>query len=298
MLKDCILSYHNKLFFFDTTWLPIPSNHKYEVITDRDKLFEVKCVIFHLPGLSSQDCLEIFELHKRKPPSQIWVIYSLESAVNNPLMDNPDFMRLFDYEISYRQTAHIWEPYFTAEHLSIMQAAPVKPKEKFCAAFLSSDTNMSKRKQLLYKLMSYLPIDSYGSFMNNKILPEDTGEPYSQERVSVKLKVISNYRFTLAFENSISLDYVTEKFFEPLMAGSIPVYWGAPNIEEFSPGDNAYINAADFSSIQELAEFLKTVDDAPYHQWRSQPIRPSFLEKLKKRQGDCFDRLWRIIDAR
>jgi Glycosyltransferase family 10 (fucosyltransferase) C-term/Fucosyltransferase, N-terminal len=285
----------NVHYFFDPVWLPRPIDRQYPAICDYSKLFEVQCVVFHLPNLPPQTCVEIFNLHQHKPSSQIWVAYSLESEANWTVLGDPEFMSMFDYEVSYRQTADVWEPYFTAEDVSMMRSSVVKPKDKFCAAFISSDWNLSKRKQLLYRLMGYLSIDSYGSFMNNQTLPEDTGTPYSQERAQVKLRTISNYRFTLAFENSISTDYVTEKFFQPLIAGSIPVYWGAPNIEEFSPGENAYINAADFSSIQELAEFLKTVDDAPYHQWRTQPIRSSFLEKLEKRKGDPFDRLWNSI---
>jgi Glycosyltransferase family 10 (fucosyltransferase) C-term/Fucosyltransferase, N-terminal len=295
MLKDCILFYYNHHFFCDPTWSPIPANCKCQVIDDKSELFKVKCVVFHLPSLLPQECLELPEIYQHKPPDQVWAIHCLESAANYPLLDDLAFMQLFDYEISYRQTAQIFSHYFDRECLQIIRTAQVQPQEKFCAAFISSGWNLSKRKQLLYKLMSYLSIDSYGSFMKNQVLPEDTGDPYSPERAAIKRKVIANYRFTLAFENSICADYVTEKFFEPLMVGSIPVYWGAPNIDEFSPGDNAYINAANFNSIKELAEFLETVDATTYHQWRKQPIRPSFLEKVEKSNGEPLDRLWSLI---
>ena len=47
-------------------------------------------------------------------------------------------------------------------------------------------------------------------------------------------------KFTLAMENSFVQDYVTEKLFEPLWAGSIPIVAGTPGIKDFypSPGDS------------------------------------------------------------
>lgn len=41
-----------------------------------------------------------------------------------------------------------------------------------------------------------------------------------------KTKLLRSYRFSLAFENSETPDYITEKFFDALMAGAVPVYLG------------------------------------------------------------------------
>eukprot|EP00960_Hanusia_phi_P059267 764116-Hanusia_phi.AAC.5 len=43
-------------------------------------------------------------------------------------------------------------------------------------------------------------------------------------------------------ENSFVDDYVTEKFYQALIAGSVPVYLGAPNIHEFAPSPNSFID--------------------------------------------------------
>lgn len=53
-------------------------------------------------------------------------------------------------------------------------------------------------------------------------------------------------KFTLSFENSAAKDYVTEKFYRPIAEGSIPVVYGAPNIDQFAPAPHAIINAYDY----------------------------------------------------
>lgn len=70
------------------------------------------------------------------------------------------------------------------------------------------------------------------------------------------MDLYSTYKFVIAFENAIAPDYVTEKFFDPLLAGSLPIYRGAPNIKDFAPGENCFIHAKDFESPQALAAFI------------------------------------------
>jgi hypothetical protein len=96
----------------------------------------------------------------------------------------------------------------------------------------------------------------------------------------VRHQISSRYRFVMAFENARDVDYVTEKFFEPLMYGAVPVYFGAPNIEDFAPGDHCYIDASQFASAKELADFLTSMTDDDYmryHEWRTRPLRESFV---------------------
>ena len=70
----------------------------------------------------------------------------------------------------------------------------------------------------------------------------------------------ARYKFTLAFENTVTPDYVTEKLYEPLIAGSVPVYRGAPNVADFAPAPRCFIDAADFAGPAELAAYLDHLD--------------------------------------
>jgi len=47
------------------------------------------------------------------------------------------------------------------------------------------------------------------------------------------IKVFGQYKFIVSFENSHSKGYITEKIFNALLAQTIPIYNGAPDIDEF-----------------------------------------------------------------
>jgi hypothetical protein len=53
-----------------------------------------------------------------------------------------------------------------------------------------------------------------------------------------KLELLGNYRYALAFENySNSTSYISEKIFECLRAGCVPLYYGCENITDYIPKD-------------------------------------------------------------
>ena len=106
------------------------------------------------------------------------------------------------------------------------------------------------------------------------------------EQSNVKIQVMSRYKFGLAIENTRDPDYITEKVFEVLEAGAVPVYLGAPNWRDLLPLEHAIIDAAAFDSPHELADFLEVLaaDDARYqlyHSWRTQPL-PDRVRELEQ----------------
>jgi len=42
---------------------------------------------------------------------------------------------------------------------------------------------------------------------------------------------VGKYKFTIAFENAICDDYITEKLWRPLIVGSVPIYYGSPSFK-------------------------------------------------------------------
>jgi hypothetical protein len=94
---------------------------------------------------------------------------------------------------------------------------------------------------------------------------------------------MKEYLFHFAFENQCQDDYITEKLWGSLASGTLPVYYGAPNVKEHVP-PNSVIVADDFESPQDLANHLVrlSTDRAlyeSYHQWRYEPLDKSFVKK-------------------
>ena len=160
--------------------------------------------------------------------------------------------------------------------------------------FISSDMNRSHRQEYLKELMQYTDIDSYGKLYRNCELPvEDRGR-------DTLLSVIGDYQVVISFENAIGKDYVTEKFFNPLLAGTVPVYLGAPNIREFAPGENCFLDICTFDSPEGVAAFMNQCydDEALYERfyaWRKRPLLLSFTKKLEQVRSNPLIRLCQKI---
>lgn len=70
-----------------------------------------------------------------------------------------------------------------------------------------------------------------------------------------KVKTISSYKFVVCFENISYPGYVTEKIIDCFVAGSIPVYCGAPDISDFVPKES-YVDFREFKTLGELESYL------------------------------------------
>lgn len=74
-----------------------------------------------------------------------------------------------------------------------------------------------------------------------------------------KYQVLSKYNFCLCFENMEMRSYMTEKLFDCLYVGTIPVYLGAPDIEDFVPAET-FVDARRFRSWESLWTHLESLD--------------------------------------
>lgn len=91
-----------------------------------------------------------------------------------------------------------------------------------------SNPNNQLRTEVLRILVSMGLCYSGGSVYNN------TGQ-IGWEHNS-KIEFSSKTMYGMAFENSSKIGYITEKIYECFIAGTVPYYWGAPDIkEEFNP---------------------------------------------------------------
>ncbi len=156
-------------------------------------------------------------------------------------------------------------------------------KRKFCSFVVSNGKAHSIREEFFKSLSAYKKVDSGGKYKNNI-----GGTP-----IADKLAFLSEYKFNIAFENSSTNGYLTEKLFDAKAAHSIPIYWGDPTLKNAinsSPDNNiiwesyknlepqlnkkAFINISDFNSIQEAIDFIIFLDsnDSAYMDMLNEPL--------------------------
>lgn len=281
IIRPTILVYNHPYVCIPDHIPHCPVDH---VITfDRSSLHDADAVLFHIPTLESN-------FHVYKHPGQHWVALSAESEVICLRLRDKQFMSQFDFTMTYRLDADFPMPYIWPEMVDTLLAPPWRPeKSGHAVCFISGSANLSFRNEYVTEMMCHMPVDSYGKVLHNRTLPEDTGR-------KTKLETIARYRFTLAFENSITEDYVSEKFYDPLLVGSVPVYFGAKNVERFAPADYCYINVSDFSGPRELARYLLWLADNrdaydEYLAWKGRPLRESFVSMAARQRIHPVGRL-------
>lgn len=295
LLMPGLIAGKTLILFYNTMWnepLNIPTEQIPDdciLTTNKYYLPKANAVIFHLPNLMDKMKKDI-----EKPDGQLWVAWSLECDQNHVWVDDPALEGVFDIRMGYHQEDEIVFPYYYAHYQDLFYHSSTIPSKinKACM-FVSSPINKSKRIEYLKELMQHTEIDSYGKLFNNKKLENDKGN-------NSKIEIFSQYKFIIAFENALAPDYVTEKFFDPLIAGSVPVYLGAPNITDFAPGNNCFIDVTKFKNPQALANFMNAcyLDESLYEQylrWKEKPLRSEFSKKAEIQQIHPFVRLYQLI---
>lgn len=119
----------------------------------------------------------------------------------------------------------------------------------FCSLVVS---NHQKRDPIFFqfeeRLAQYKPI-AYGGLYRNNV----------GGAVEDKIDFIARYKFNIAFENSTSDGYTTEKIMEALYARTVPIYWGNRLIgKEVNPA--TFINVHDFDTIDRCIDYIERVD--------------------------------------
>jgi len=137
----------------------------------------------------------------------------------------------------------------------------LKPKDKFCTIVYGKQ--IESRIRAIQNISRYKTVEVFGKANQNQPLPD--GEKY-------KLDLISNYKFSLCYENSVTPGYHTEKLLHGKIAGNIPIYYGDNTVHnDFN--SNCFINAVNMSD-DELIEKIAEIDssDGLYNDILNQPI--------------------------
>lgn len=280
-----------RVLFAGDPWFDVPGAQRMagdaaELILDRSMFPVADAVVFPLPTAPTLP-------RQRAFPEQVWVLWCQESETHFPALTDHDFLAAFDVRATYRLDSDVPIPYCaptTFDDLPPLVALDDRHPTPV-SAWVSSAWDRCGRDDYLRQMMEHVPVHSYGRVAHNTDLAEDLGP-------LTKKTTISRYRFTVAFENSIAPGYVTEKLFQPLRAGSVPIYRGAPDVDRYLPAGRCMINADDFGSPHELAEFLLQMIDAEYasyHEWRGQGTSTAYRDRFAAYADHAMVRLARAI---
>ncbi len=80
-----------------------------------------------------------------------------------------------------------------------------------------------------------------------------------------KREVGKLYKYALVIENS--KEFITEKIFDALFSGCIPIYVG-PSLEEFNIPNNLYVKAE--ADIESISQKIKSLHDMDYDNWHKE----------------------------
>ena len=202
-----------------------------------------------------------------KLPTDISIVESEESFIRFKKLFTDSFPH-YDGNSTTHPSSSVQRFYFDSS-LSNVTFLPLKAFHNLIkgAAFVASTCHRNKRDELFNDIGKGFRIDSLGkcrhgsnyhrinSSMDRK--PEKLRVGISTlDNIRYKQAAINNYLFYLAFENTIEPGYVTEKIYDALIAGTVPVYHGHHDCRKFIPHPKAAIFVDDYRDISTLTEYL------------------------------------------
>ena len=238
-------------------------------------------VLVHGFGVTSNREWDVKLAKSNRPFAQRWVFYTKESPQQLPMAPKAD--GVYNWTATYRRDSDFFVPYGSYSPLKIQSKSDgegflgqpdenmnyAKGKDKMATFGVSNHCLQDGfRFAFVRALMKHIPVSLYGKCATMFESNNTWKCPRNMENDC--LKEIQRHKFYLAFENSLCVDYITEKYWKnSLERGLVPiVLGGAPySPEQVIPG--SFINAADFDSVKDLADYLKYLDknDKAYNQY-------------------------------
>jgi FkbM family methyltransferase len=207
-----------------------------------------------------------------------------------PQRDDAHFNMTFD-ENSFNNTrVPLWLCYFDKSILEECNKRKnsqniIPSREKFCSFIASGPGLANNRKEFIEKLSKYKQVDCGGSYLNNIGYTVPLGV-----NCSGKIEHNNNYKFAMAFENTIYKGYVTEKICDVFKSNCLPIYWGHPDVvKDYNP--KTFINANDFANFDELVDYIIKVDnDEELYKsfFKEQIITPLWFDILSNDTNKIF----------
>jgi len=242
--------------------------HAVSVYTDRT---------FGQPAFANRDTSGtkvawILECHEVHPHNRINAIQT---------EDVYDYIFTFDEELLARGPKYIENLIGTSRIIDSRSKLYKKTKN---ISLIASKQNWCSGHQLRHKIVeechSSVQIDLWGS-------------AYKPFPMGAKVLPLAEYRFSIVVENSQGAKYFTEKIIDCFRTGTIPIYWGCPNIDKYFDIDGIIC----FETIEQLNSILPALNQEEYDR-RFESVKKNFkLAKQWTSMDDTFARnLKRVVE--
>ncbi|CAH3159964.1 unnamed protein product, partial [Porites evermanni] len=246
------------------------SKDLFNVTYDKGRFPESDYVLFHGRDMPSTSHMRI--IWKKKPSSQFWIYFLMESPRATP--DTKPLNGMFDITMTYRVDSDVWQPY--GSYVEI----PLKDQKNV----LQEDFSVGKTKLVSWMclfcaifLLSYLM-----SFaLTNDVRMVATPPPGPPPPCAILLRYASAITELKKYwelrnnsqQHATTCNRVCKRTQLVTTNNNIvPVVMGGADYSKLAiPG--SYINALDFSTVKDLAEYLHYLDKNitaynEYFKWR------------------------------
>lgn len=242
---------------------------------------DVDVIIFHMSNLGYK-YPEYYTLPANKPEGQLWIAACGEpynrpdTEIDCRLLNDTKTMERFDATSTFSLTSDfpaIQDP--IVEKMMRMEIPDFASRGPELATMVFSDCLGKTRNAWAEKVIAAFAAKgqdllSYGGCYHTATETKCENEKHSYNRW---INRCSSRPFKIVPENIVEPWYVTEKVWDALAEGAIPVYWGAPEVKLWVP-EGSIIYADDFPSLDALVDKLisfSAADFAAAYAWKSKP---------------------------
>ena len=255
-----------KKICFQDFWPGFQPNHNFLFYLFKDVFGDVQTVSD--PSQSDFQIFSCFGNQNKIKKGPCRIFYTGENI--RPDFSQCDYSLTFDFEDyggkNIRLPLWLWQidwwdhkdyenpkfvlPYDEIEDNRFIQTPKTK---EVVAVFNNPEKHRVKMVEELRNLG--VTVDCYGKPFNNWFYGEEA-----------KYETISQYKFSICFENTLYPGYYTEKLFHAKTAGTVPLYYADDSCHEDFDFEG-FLNLHDFEDEKSMAKYVKELlDDPQQHQ--------------------------------
>jgi len=146
-------------------------------------------------------------------------------------------------------------PFLSSKPLHVNHKAPKTKRMSMVASSKKHLDGHKLRHDLIQRILySDLDIDIYGRDINSHFREDERMKGTIDDTV----KAFAPYEYTISIENSDCGYYLTEKFYDPIVCGCVPLYWGSRQATKVF-GDASHIQLPISYDVETIFKVIERV---------------------------------------